>query len=120
MKIEAMYVLMDGTQADPHDCAKGKDGVLRHKNGVKVAIDGDGNPETVGDRTAMNSLAAGHHAGKPHPHSRGERHSSHEAPKADQPKPADPKPADAEPIPPVEGAGAVEGQQSDGAAKPQE
>jgi hypothetical protein len=59
MKIEKMYVLMDGTQADPSDCKKGEDGVLRHKNGVKVAINGDGEPETVGDRTALNAPAAG-------------------------------------------------------------
>lgn len=62
MKIEDMVVLMDGTQADPDDVSRGKDGVLRHKNGVPVAIGEDGEPETIGKRTARNASAA--NAGK--------------------------------------------------------
>lgn len=102
MKLEQMFVLMDGTQADPDDCARDKDGVLRHKNGVKVAINGDGEPETVGDRTAMNSLAAGRRDVEQQPR-----------PKDEQ------KPAAPEPIPPADGA-TVEGQQTSGSDKPNE
>ncbi|HYD66187.1 hypothetical protein [Azospirillum sp.] len=63
MKIGNMYRLMDGTQADPDDCAKGEDGILRHRSGVKVAIDGEGKPETIAGGAATNEMAA--HAGKP-------------------------------------------------------
>lgn len=114
MKVEEMFVLMDGTQANPDDCARGEDGVLRHKNGVKVAIDGEGRPETVGDRTVMNSLAAGRGAVEQQPRPRVERPSSGEAPKEEGAKPADP-----EPSPPIDGA-PVDGQQSPGSEKPQE
>lgn len=116
MKLEQMFVLMDGTQADPDDCARDKDGVLRHKNGVKVAIDGEGKPETVDDRTAMNSLAAGHRDLEQQQRTKLEQQPpSGEAPKADGDKPADP-----EPTPPIAG-GAMEGeQQSPGSEKPQE
>ena len=116
MKIEQMFVLMDGSQADPYDCARDKAGVLRHKNGVRVAIDGDGEPERVGDRTAMNSLAAGRRDDEQQPRPKVERQPpSGEVPKADGDKPADP-----EIIPSVAG-GAVEGeQQAPGSEKPQE
>lgn len=113
MKVEEMFVLMDGTQANPDDCARDKDGVLRHKNGVKVAIDGDGKPETVGNRTEMNSLAAGRREQQPRP--RDEQHASGEAPKADGDKPADPE------IIPSGAGGAVEGEQKSlGSEKPQQ
>ena len=42
------YVLADGTHADPNDCAPGEDGVLRHENGVPVALHEDGTPMSVG------------------------------------------------------------------------
>lgn len=42
------YRLVDGTQADPNDCAPGEDGVLRHKNGLAVALHEDGTPQSVG------------------------------------------------------------------------
>ncbi|TGN90912.1 hypothetical protein EOW77_0003505 [Bradyrhizobium yuanmingense] len=113
MKVEEMFVLMDGTQADPDDCERGKDGVWRHKNGVKVAIDGNGRPERVGDRTVMNSLAAGHRDPGQKPQPRSDRPSD-AAPQADGAKPVDP-----EPIVPIEGT-AVDGQQSPGSEKPQE
>ena len=58
MKVEEMFVLMDGTQADPNDVSRGEDGVWRHKNGVKVAMNADGRPETVGDRAALNGRKA--------------------------------------------------------------
>lgn len=56
-KIENFYVLADGTQADPADVSKGDDGVLRHKNGMAVAMKADGKPETIADRTAENVRA---------------------------------------------------------------
>lgn len=42
------YVLVDGTNADPNYCAPGPDGVLRHENGVPVALHEDGTPMSVG------------------------------------------------------------------------
>lgn len=56
-----LYTLQDGTYADPKDCSKGKDGVLRHKNGLGVALDDDGEPFTLADAAALNADAA--HAG---------------------------------------------------------
>lgn len=49
-----LYLMKDGTHADPSDCFKGKDGVLQNKNGMPVAIDATGNPETIstGDKPA--------------------------------------------------------------------
>lgn len=54
-EIGGLYRLVDGTQADPSDCEAGKDGVLRHKNGVPVALNGAGKPETIGEEAAMNA-----------------------------------------------------------------
>lgn len=54
-----LYLLRDGTYADPKDCFKDKgDGVLKHKNGVAVALKSDGEPETMADATATNAQAA--------------------------------------------------------------
>lgn len=53
-----LYVLQDGTYADPKACKKGDDGVLRHENGVGVALGENGEPLTVGEATATNALAA--------------------------------------------------------------
>lgn len=55
-----LYLLRDGTHADPAEVAKGKDGVLRHANGVAVALREDGEPLTVGEnaRVSGNMLAA--------------------------------------------------------------
>ena len=44
-----LYILLDGTHADPADCDKGDDGVLRHKSGVPVAMGKDG-PLTVAEQ----------------------------------------------------------------------
>ncbi len=46
---EKLYLLADGTYADPKACKKGDDGVLRHENGVHVALMGSGEPVTLGD-----------------------------------------------------------------------
>lgn len=53
-----LYLLQDGTYADPKDVSKGKDGVLRHKNGVGVTLNEAGEPFTLGDATALNEEAA--------------------------------------------------------------
>lgn len=47
MATETWYVLADGTYADPNQCHPGKDGVLRHENGVPVAVGEHGNPMTI-------------------------------------------------------------------------
>ena len=55
------YLLADGTQADPNDVSPGADGVLRHKNGMPVAMREGGVPMTVGvdaARESMNEAAA--------------------------------------------------------------
>jgi hypothetical protein len=56
-KIERLYLLKDGTYADPKDCST-VNGELRHANGVPVALNGEGEPETLGETTASNALAA--------------------------------------------------------------
>lgn len=58
MKATNLYVLQDGTYADPKACKKGEDGVLRHENGVGVALGANGEPLTVGEATASNAQAA--------------------------------------------------------------
>jgi hypothetical protein len=52
------YRLVDGTQADPNDCAPGDDGVLRHKSGLAVATHADGTPQSVGREAADNAAVA--------------------------------------------------------------
>jgi hypothetical protein len=46
MAIETWYLLKDGTYADPSECSTGKDGVLRHKNGMEVAMRDASTPST--------------------------------------------------------------------------
>lgn len=53
-KSEGLYLLQDGTHAAPGDCSKGKDGVLRHKNGLAVCLYEDGKPQTVGEDAERN------------------------------------------------------------------
>jgi hypothetical protein len=53
-----MYLLQDGTYADPKDCSAGKDGVLRSKNGLAVSITADGEPMTIGKANESNASAA--------------------------------------------------------------
>lgn len=50
----SLYLLQDGTHADPKDCSAGKDGVLRHKNGLAVAMREDGEPQTLGSDAVQN------------------------------------------------------------------
>jgi hypothetical protein len=52
-----LYLLQDGTYADPKDCEAGKDGVLRSKvNGLAVAKRDDGEPQTL-QKTADHNVA---------------------------------------------------------------
>lgn len=55
---DTWYVLADGTHADPSDVSADKDGVLRHKNGVPVALREGGLPLTSGVATKENKKAA--------------------------------------------------------------
>lgn len=57
-KIDTWYVLVDGTHADPAEVEQGKDGKLRHKNGVEVALRDNGLPLTSGVATKTNAKAA--------------------------------------------------------------
>lgn len=60
-----LYLLVDGTHADPAECSKGADGVLRHKNGMAVAMRGTGEPQTVGEDAVLNKNVEAAEAGKP-------------------------------------------------------
>lgn len=42
------YLLVDGTHADPNDVSRDKDGALRHKSGMAVALHADGTPQSIG------------------------------------------------------------------------
>lgn len=55
-----LYLLVDGTHADPDDCDVGADLELRHANGLAVALNEDGSPMTVaqGAIDNMNAQAA--------------------------------------------------------------
>lgn len=53
-----LYMLLDGTYAAPGECSAGADGVLRHANGVPVALREDGEPMTLAAVTDENAKAA--------------------------------------------------------------
>lgn len=57
-----LFLMPDGTQAEPSDVSPGKDGVLRHKNGMAVCMTEDGRPMTIGMTSEANKNAA--NAGK--------------------------------------------------------
>lgn len=59
-----LYLLQDGTHADPKDVSRGKDGVLRHKNGLAVSLREDGEPMTVGSGAVENKNVMAAEAGK--------------------------------------------------------
>lgn len=63
-KVKGLYLLQDGTQADPSDVSKGDDGVLRNKNGVAVALYADGKPQTIGEDAERNKNVEAANAGK--------------------------------------------------------
>lgn len=48
------YLLVDGTHADPNDVSPDKDGILRHKSGMAVALHDSGVPQTIGVDAAAN------------------------------------------------------------------
>lgn len=48
------YLLVDGTHADPNDVSPDKDGVLRHKNGLAVALHENGAPMSIGRGAVEN------------------------------------------------------------------
>lgn len=58
------YVLQDGTHADPNDVAPDGKGVLRHKDGLDVAMRADGNPQTIGVDAKANKNVEAAEAGK--------------------------------------------------------
>jgi hypothetical protein len=49
-----LYLLQDGTHADPADVSADAKGVLRHKNGLLVCLYADGTPQTVGKDAVVN------------------------------------------------------------------
>lgn len=55
--VDTWYVLADGTRAHPAEVEHGEDGVLRHKNGVHVALRANGLPLTSGVATKNNKQA---------------------------------------------------------------
>jgi hypothetical protein len=63
--LDGLYLLRDGTQADPADCSSGKDGVLRHTNGVAVALKDDGEPITIAANAVRSGSGAAAEAGRP-------------------------------------------------------
>ena len=58
------YVLQDGTHADPNDCAPDEEGVLRHKDGLAVAMRSGGVPQSVGVDAEANKNVEAAEAGK--------------------------------------------------------
>lgn len=54
---DTWYVLVDGTHADPAEVITDKDGVMKHKNGVTVALRDSGIPLTSGVATKENKRA---------------------------------------------------------------
>lgn len=62
------YLLVDGTHADPNDVAPDKDGVLRHKSGLALALHEDGTPQSIGKGAVENkNVAAAAAAEEPAP-----------------------------------------------------
>lgn len=59
-----LYLLLDGTHAAPGDCSKDDKGVLRHSNGIAVALYEDGSPQTVGKDAEVNKNVEAAAAGK--------------------------------------------------------
>lgn len=64
-KSKELYLLVDGTYADPSKCDLGADNELRHgENGVPVALDGEGNPQTVVQGSVDNKNVEAAEAGE--------------------------------------------------------
>jgi hypothetical protein len=56
--VDTWYVLADGTKAHPADVSADEAGVLKHSNGVPVALRENGLPLTTGDANRENAMAA--------------------------------------------------------------
>ena len=55
--MDELYLMKDGTYVPAGDCKKDDKGVLRGPNGVEVAIDSEGKPETI-ERVVENGNVA--------------------------------------------------------------
>lgn len=53
-----LYLLQDGTQAEPRECAPDEKGVLRHKNGLAVCMSEAGTPQTIGKNAEVSGNVA--------------------------------------------------------------
>jgi len=62
-----LYLLVDGTHADPDDCDVGADHELRHANGVPVALREDGKPQTIAAGAVENKNVEAANAGEAPP-----------------------------------------------------
>jgi hypothetical protein len=60
---DTWYLLVDGTHADPNDVITDDDGILRHMDGLAVAMRGDGVPSTIGVGAVENKNVAAAQAG---------------------------------------------------------
>lgn len=56
--VDTWYVLVDGTKAHPADVSTDDAGILKHANGVPVALRDNGLPLTTGDANRENAMAA--------------------------------------------------------------
>jgi len=61
---DTWYLLVDGTYADPNEVSHDKDGVLKHKNGVAVALRESGVPHTIGVDAVQNKNVEAAKAGR--------------------------------------------------------
>lgn len=62
---DGWYLKQDGTYADPANCDRGKDGILREKDsGLLIAMTADGEPITVASGAVMNKNIDAANAGK--------------------------------------------------------
>jgi hypothetical protein len=63
--VDGWYLKQDGTYADPANCDRGKDGILREKDsGLLIAMTADGEPITVASGAVMNKNIDAANAGK--------------------------------------------------------
>jgi hypothetical protein len=63
--VDGWYLKQDGTYADPANCDRGKDGILREKDsGLLIATTVGGEPITVASGAAMNKNVDAANAGK--------------------------------------------------------
>jgi hypothetical protein len=63
--MKTLYLMQDGTHADPADVSADPKGVLRNKSGLAVALYEDGKPQTVGEDAVRNKNVEAAKAGTP-------------------------------------------------------